>query len=95
MHLPVLENDFRPAKSPWFVQDNIQLTKKLTAGLELYAGIKNLYNFLSKDPLMRPFDPFDKQIDINNPNGYTFDTTYNYAPMQGRRGFAGVRCTLR
>ncbi len=94
MKLPVLENDFRPEYSPWFTLDNLQLTKKLKGGLELYGGIKNLYNFLPENPLMRPFDPFDKQVGIDNPEGYTFDTTYNYAPMQGRRGFVGVRWTL-
>ena len=94
MHLPVLENDFRPARSPWFSQDNVQLTKKLKYGFEVYGGVKNLYNFLPKDPLMRPFDPFDKRINENNPEGYTFDTTYNYAPMQGRRMFLGLRWAL-
>ncbi|MBK0402070.1 TonB-dependent receptor [Adhaeribacter sp. BT258] len=94
MHLPVLENDFRPGKSPWFSQDNLQLTKKLRHGFEIYGGVKNLYNFLPKDPLMRPFDPFDKHVNENNPEGYTFDTTYNYAPMQGRRLFLGVRWNL-
>jgi outer membrane receptor for ferrienterochelin and colicins len=29
-----------------------------------------------------------------NPNGYTFDTSYMYAPLQGVRGFFGVRMTL-
>ena len=95
MFLPVLANDYRPEKSPWFSQDNLQITKKLPHGLELYAGLKNLYNFLPRDPLMRPFDPFDKYIHLNNPNGYSFDTSYNYAPMQGRRGFIGLRWTLK
>ncbi len=46
---------------------------------------------------MRPFDPFDKNVNdpVNNPHHYTFDTTYGYAPMQGIRGFLGVRYTLR
>lgn len=94
MHLPVLENDFRPGKSPWFVLDNVQLTKKLPKQLEIYGGVKNLFNFLPKNPLMRPFDPFDKHITENNPNGYTFDTTYNYAPLQKRRVFLGLRWHL-
>lgn len=94
MWLPVLENDFRPDQSPWFNQDNVQVTKKLKHGLEVYGGLKNLYNFLPKHPLMRPFDPFDKRVLENNPEGYTFDTTYNYAPMQGRRLFLGMRWVL-
>jgi len=94
MFLPVLENDFRPEKSPWFALDNFQVAKKLPHGLELYGGLKNLYNFLPRDPLMRPFDPFDKNVDVDNPNNYTFDTAYNYASMQGRRSFIGLRWRL-
>jgi outer membrane receptor for ferrienterochelin and colicins len=91
MELPVVVNDFRSSKSPWFSLQNIQVTKSVRRGLEIYGGVKNLFNFIPKDPLLRPFDPFDKYIGINNPNGYTFDTTYNYAPIQGIRGFLGVR----
>jgi outer membrane receptor for ferrienterochelin and colicins len=94
MLLPVVENDFRPSKSPWFSLQNIQVTKYLSKGVEIYGGVKNLFNFIPKDPLLRPFDPFDKNIGINNPNGYAFDTTYNYAPIQGIRGFLGVRWNL-
>ena len=57
--------------------------------------MKNILNFLPKNPLMRPFDPFDKTIGVNNPFGYTFDTSYNYAPLQGIRGFLGFRFTLK
>jgi outer membrane receptor for ferrienterochelin and colicins len=94
MHLPVQENDFRPEMSPWFSLQNLQATKVMGEGLEIYGGVKNLLNFLPRDPLMRPFDPFDKRVDIDNPNGYSFDTEYNYAPMQGRRFFVGLRYTL-
>jgi outer membrane receptor for ferrienterochelin and colicins len=91
MHLPVVENDFRPEKSPWFTIANIQITKAINKKWEVYGGIKNIFNFMPKDPLLRPFDPFDKNIGVNNPYGYTFDTTYNYAPIQRIRGFLGVR----
>jgi outer membrane receptor for ferrienterochelin and colicins len=94
MYLPVVPDDYRPEKSPWFTIMNFQLTKTFNNGIELYGGIKNLFNFMPKDPLLRPFDPFDKNITVNNPKGYTFDTTYNYAPVQGIRGFFGVRYTL-
>ncbi|WP_157282820.1 hypothetical protein [Pedobacter antarcticus] len=61
--------------------------------MEIYGGVKNLFNFVPKDVLMRPFDPFNKTADdpISNPKGYTFDTAYNYAPLQGIRVFAGLR----
>jgi outer membrane receptor for ferrienterochelin and colicins len=96
MRLPVFPNDYRREYSPWFCLMNLQITKKFNNGLEVYGGIKNLLNFLPDDPLLRPFDPFDKNIDdlVSNPNGYTFDTTYNYAPLQGIRGFVGLRYSI-
>ncbi len=106
MYLPVVENDFRPAESPWFALLNFQLTKTINSQLEIYAGVKNLLNFIPENPLLHPDDPFDrpggKYFDENgnarpdtNPNGYTFDTTYNYAPIQGARGQLGLRWTIQ
>jgi len=93
MRLPILPNDYRPEYSPWFCVANIQFTKKFDYGLEIYGGMKNVFDFVPKYALMRPFDPFNKTVDdpVANPNGYTFDTTYNYASLQGRRMFLGVR----
>lgn len=97
MRLPTVPNDFRPEYSPWFTLMNIQLSKKFDNGFEVYSGIRNLLNFVPKNPILRPFDPFDKNVDdlINNPYGYTFDTTYGYAPMQGIRSFIGIRYQIR
>ena len=91
MTLPTLPNDFRPERSPWYALHDLRIGRKFKR-FEIYTGIKNLFNFLPRDPLMRPFDPFDRLADdpISNPNGYTFDTAYNYAPMIGRRVFAGL-----
>ncbi|SKB86136.1 outer membrane receptor for ferrienterochelin and colicins [Soonwooa buanensis] len=96
MRLPILENDFRPEYSPFFTLANIQVRKQFKH-FEIYAGVKNLLNFRPKNPIMRPNDPFDQQIDdtANNPNHYTFDTTYGYAPMQGIRSFIGVKWELK
>lgn len=96
MRLPVLPNDFRPAYSKFHLLANVQVTKTFK-NIEVYGGIKNILNFIPKNPIMRAFDPFDKEATdpINNPNGYTFDTGYNYAPLQGIRGFFGLRYTLR
>ena len=91
MLLPILENDFRPEKSPWFSIQNIQISKKWGEKTEVYLGVKNLLNFVPKDPIMRPFDPFDKNISVNNQMNYTFDPNYNYAAVQGIRGFLGLR----
>jgi outer membrane receptor for ferrienterochelin and colicins len=96
MHLPVLPNDYRPAQSPWFSIHNVQVTWKVLQGLEIYAGVKNIFGFYPReDVILRAFDPFDKQIAVNNPNGYTFDPTYNYAPIQRQRVLVGARWTLR
>ncbi|MBN8702626.1 MAG: TonB-dependent receptor plug domain-containing protein [Bacteroidetes bacterium] len=94
MRLPLLPNDFRPEESPWHTIQNIQFTKKLTSKFEIFAGLKNIFNFIPKHPIIRPFDPFDKYVSIDNPNNYTFDPTYNYAPIQGIRGFGGFRYNL-
>jgi len=94
MYLPVVPNDYRPAQSPVYGLINLQFTKVVNKRWELYAGVKNLLNFIPKDPLLRPFDPFDRAIQVDNPFGYTFDTSYNYAPMQGIKGFLGIRFTL-
>ncbi|HMP99987.1 MAG TPA: TonB-dependent receptor [Cyclobacteriaceae bacterium] len=94
MYLPVVPDDFRPEKSPWFCLMNVQFSKSFSNQLEIYAGVKNLLNFVPENPLLRPFDPFDRSIELDNPNNYRFDTAYNYAPLQGIRGFFGLRYTL-
>lgn len=98
MRLPVFANDYRPEQSPWFSIHNVQCTWKGKNGLEIYGGVKNLFNFYPReDVIMRPHDPFDKKAGdpADNPNGYTFDPSYNYAPVQGARGFAGIRMLIR
>lgn len=105
MLLPVVPNDFRSAESPWFGLINLQASKVINKNLEVYGGVKNLLNFIPKNPLLHPDDPFDraggKYFDASgqprpdtNPYGYTFDATYNYAPMQGARGVVGLRWTI-
>ncbi|MBL7849505.1 MAG: TonB-dependent receptor, partial [Cyclobacteriaceae bacterium] len=105
MYLPVVPNDFRPSQSPWFGLVNLQVTKSFGNRWEVYGGVKNLLNFIPSNPLLHPDDPFDRAggpyFDANgnprsdtNPNGYTFDTSYNYAPVQGIKGFLGVRFTI-
>ena len=70
MDLPILgDNDPRPAQSPWWSIQNIQLTKnfKNVKGLEIYGGVKNLLNWtpwknMNTSLLARPNDPFDKNV---------------------------------
>ncbi len=110
MLLPTLgELDPRPGESPLWSLQNIQVTKKFDSGLEIYGGVKNLFDFLPyrNIPFLiaRANDPFDKNVQFNpdgqpiaspgNPNALTFDPTYMYAPMQGRRTFLGLRYVLR
>ncbi len=106
MHLPVVANDFRPAKSPLYSIVNLQLTKTWKKGFECYGGVKNIFNFVPKNPLLHPDDPFDrpggKYFDSNgqarpdtNPHGYVFDPSYNYAPVQGAKAFIGIRWFIK
>jgi outer membrane receptor for ferrienterochelin and colicins len=103
--LPVVPNDFRPEYSPWFALVNLQVTRKFGQHWEVYAAAKNLLNFIPKNPILHPDDPFDKAggkyFDSDgkprpdtNPYGYTFDPTYSYGSMQGIKGMLGFRFNL-
>lgn len=94
MALSTVPGDERPEKSPWYTIQNIQLTKKFRKGFELYLGLKNFFNFIQKEPILRPFDPFNRFTDIDNPNNYRFDTTYGFTTTRGITGFVGFRYTL-
>ncbi|MFN4086168.1 MAG: TonB-dependent receptor [Spirosomataceae bacterium] len=95
MYMPVFPNDSRPELSPWYSLQNIQVTKRFKSKFELYGGVKNLLNFVpTEEVILRAFDPFDRMIDVNNPNNFTFDPTYSYAPIQGRKFQLGVRLTM-
>ena len=94
MVLVTEQNDYRPAKSQWYSIQNLQLTKKFKKGIELYLGIKNFFNFTQKDPIMRPFDPFNRALNVNNPQNYVFDTEYGFISNEGIKGFIGFRYTI-
>lgn len=105
MKLPLLGPlDDRPAYSKWYSLQNIQFSKPFKQW-ELFTGVKNLLNFTPPaNSIARPFDPFDKQVEVdnngqiipspNNPKALSFDPTYIYAPNQGIRLFAGIRYQL-
>ncbi|MDB5249413.1 MAG: outer rane receptor for ferrienterochelin and colicin [Segetibacter sp.] len=106
MHLPVVPGDYRPAKSPLYCIMNLQVTKTFKKGWEIYTGVKNLLDFVPGDVYLHADDPFNKAggkyWDSNgnarpgtNPNGYTFDPSYNFAAVQGAKGFIGVRWTMK
>ena len=106
MKLPLLsELDPRKGESPWFSIQNIQITKNIGTGWEMYGGIKNILNFTpANNSIARSFDPFDSGVDFNsngeaiattsNPYALTFDPSYVYASNQGIRGFLGLRYTI-
>ncbi|SOE20648.1 outer membrane receptor for ferrienterochelin and colicins [Spirosomataceae bacterium TFI 002] len=87
MRLPTVPayGDTRSEYSPWFSISNLQFRKKWTNGVELYCGVKNLFNYLPIDPIFRPDAPFSEE----------FDPSYNYAPLQSRKFFTGLRYNLR
>jgi outer membrane receptor for ferrienterochelin and colicins len=104
MRLPVFPNDFRPEFSPWYSLLNLQVTKRFNH-IELYVSGKNLLNFIPANPILHPDDPFDRPggkywladgtpNPVTNPNGFSFDPTYNYAPMQGIRLLIGCRIAI-
>jgi len=100
--------DPREDYAPWWSQQNIQLTRRFQNGLELFAGVKNLLDWTPAKAhpflIARSHDPFDAGVQFDtegrplvlpdNPYGLTFDTTYAYAPNQGRRWFFGCRLSL-
>ncbi len=105
MKLPLLSNlDTRPEYSPVWTIQNVQISKKWhnIKGLEMFGGIKNIFDFVPPAySITRPYDPFDKNVLFDsqgniiptpeNPRALTFDTSYVFAPNQGRRIFLGVR----
>ncbi|TAE38873.1 MAG: TonB-dependent receptor [Sphingobacteriales bacterium] len=100
MRLPLLGNtDPRKPFSPWWSIQNIQLTYDGFKNIQIYGGVKNLLNWTPNrgNPFIiaRSNDPFDQNLQIDNPYGLTFDTNYVYAPNQGIRAFGGVRVNIK
>ena len=77
----------RETKSKPFIIHNININGLLKNKNEIYFGILNVFNFRQKEsPLVGYNDPnFDK--------GFSpfFDTSYSYAPNNGRKIFIGYR----
>jgi len=109
MRLPLLGDlDPREEYSPLYSIQNIQITYKGFAGLEIYGGVKNLLNWTpnknNRFIIARSQDPFDKNVQFDtqgnalstadNPYALTFDPSYVYAPNQGIRGFLGLRYSI-
>ncbi|MES2520576.1 MAG: TonB-dependent receptor [Bacteroidota bacterium] len=99
MDLPLITDDIRPAKSPIFNITNVQISRRFNNGLQVYLGVKNLFDFFPNHKIVyQKKDLLPEQIKDSSlgalPRGYYFNSDYNYAPMQGIRGFLGVRWNL-
>jgi len=82
MKLPEYEAPFeRDLYSPWFTEQNLQVTVRPSRQVELYLSVKNIFNYTQSDPI----------IDAQNPFGDSFDTSYVYGPILGRRIMLGFR----
>lgn len=73
--------DGLPSRSPWFTEQHLQFTRKQHNGLDFYLAVKNIFDFVQRDAIIDPFNPF----------GDRFDTARVYGPLQGRRLLFGVR----
>jgi len=69
------------SRSPWFTEQHLQLTHRRGTAPEVYVAVKNLFDFVQRDAIIDPFNPF----------GDRFDTARVYGPLQGRRLLVGVR----
>ena len=90
--------DPRPAQSPWFSIQNLQLTHARGEKLEWYGGVKNLLNWTPWKHmpagvrfLGNTADPFELTPQQGE---LVFDSTYVYGPNQGIRGFLGARMLI-
>ena len=99
MDLPLITDDIRSAQSPIFNISNLQISRRFNNGLQVYVGFKNLFNFFPEQKIIyQAKDLKSEQIKDsalgNLPHGYYFNTDSNYAPVQGIRGFLGIRWNL-
>jgi outer membrane receptor for ferrienterochelin and colicins len=89
MKMPEYEAPFqRPPSSPAFSTHNLQLTGEIELSrteMQLYAAVKNLFDYRQASPLIDPQNPF----------GPAFDTAYVYGPIRGRSFGVGIRLTTR
>ncbi len=82
MKLPEYDPPFqRLGRSPAYALHNLQGTLDLGEGRQLYASVKNLFDWTQESPLVDPANPF----------GDNFDTAYVYGPVFGRQLVVGVR----
>ncbi len=69
------------SSSPSFATLNLQVTRSLFAGLDLYIGGENLFDFRQDNPI----------LDVANPTSSFFDAALIWGPLGGRMVYAGLR----
>lgn len=85
MRLPAYEAPFEKAtRSEPYSVHNLIATWKPMDGVEIYGGLKNLFDFAQPSPITDPANPF----------GERFDTAWVYGPIYGRSAVVGGRYTL-
>ena len=99
MDIPLITDDIREAHSPVFNISNLQISRRFNNGLQIYAGAKNLFNFFPEQKIVYQSSELRTEQIKNTalgtfPNGYYFNTDASFAPIQGIRGFLGVRWNL-
>jgi len=82
MEMPEYDPPFeRRKRSPVYSIHNLQANLDLGEGRQLYASVKNLFDWTQGSPLVDPGNPF----------GDNFDTAYVYGPVYGRQFMMGFR----
>ncbi len=82
MRLPEFDPPFsRPTRTPTYSLHNLQGTWSIGAATEVYANLKNVFDYSQPSPLVAPENLF----------GADFDTAYVYGPMRGRHLLVGMR----
>lgn len=79
MALP--ERSGRVARSPWFSEHDLQGTVRVGRNAFLIVGVKNVLDYVQRDPILHPEDPF----------GPDFDTFNVWGPTRGRRVMLGLQ----
>ncbi len=77
------ENLDTETRSPAYTIVNAQVTRNFRKW-NLYLGGENLTNFVQKDPIIAPHDPFGEQ----------FDASMIWGPIMGMKIYAGLRYTI-
>jgi outer membrane receptor protein involved in Fe transport len=77
------ENFQRAQYSPGYWMTNVQVTRNFKK-FSIYAGSENLFDFRQPNPI----------VSAENPFGPYFDASMIWAPVDGRRIYAGLRYKL-